>query len=80
MSTRVLHPNPMKTLAFIADDKAAAINGGFLNTTYFQQNQTATSGSVGNLSIGTSSASAFQGVAVGNTGTAFVGIGAFRFF
>lgn len=72
------HHKPMKTLTLIADDKAAAINGGFFNTTSFQQNQTSTSGSGG--IFGTSSASSFQAIAVGNTGTALVGIGAFRFF
>ena len=72
----------MTTLALIADDKAEVINGGFMNSTYFQQNQTATSGNAtaGAFALASSSATANQGIAVGNTGTAVVGIGAFRIF
>lgn len=66
----------MKTLALIADDKAAAINGGFLNTTNFTQNQTASSGPA---ILGFSSASAGQSINVGNTGSALFGIGYLRF-
>ena len=64
----------MTHIAILSDDKAQAINGGFRNRTVFNQSTTATSSGLG------SSATALQGVAVGNTGTAFVGIGAFSIF
>ncbi len=58
----------MKTLSIIADDKAAAINGGFLNTTFNQYGQT------GGTASGAGSARLFKNEA--NTGQGlFVGIG-----